>query len=110
MIFKTCKLYLKSLDKQDKLIKNKLKDFMTFKSANPRSKFGSSDYAFSPTGSFAGFSHAKLTFDISIVYKIEGDICYLYGVFSHDESGTGTPPNKNKQNALGTKLKNQQFD
>lgn len=110
MIFKTCKLYEKTLSKQDKLIKSKLKDFMAAKSSNPRAKFGSSDYAFSSTGNFAGLWHAKLSFDNSIVYKIEGDVCYLYGVFSHDESGTGTPPNKNKQTALGTKLKNQQFD
>lgn len=110
MIFKTCKLYEKTLSKQDKLIKNKLKEFMTLKVGDPRAKFGSSDYAFSSSGNFAGLWHAKLSFDNSIVYKIEDDVCYLYGIFSHDESGTGQPPNKNRQAALGTKLRNQQFE
>jgi mRNA-degrading endonuclease YafQ of YafQ-DinJ toxin-antitoxin module len=109
MIFKTCKFYEKTLGKQEASVKNKIKEFMVFKHATPRDKFGSSDYAFSASGHFAGFWHAKLSFDISIIYKIEGGFCYLYGVFSHDDIGTGQPPNKNKQATIGKKLKNQQF-
>lgn len=107
--FKKCKLFDKTFSKTTQQIKSKFKDFVEWKSAHPTDSFGSSDYPFSGAGFLRGLWHAKLSFDISIIYRQEKEVIYLYGVFSHDESGTGSPSSKVKQSALATKLSNQEF-
>lgn len=106
---KQCKLYNKSIKNLDKVTAKKLIEFLKFKPNNPQEKFGSSDYAFGNKGNLGGYFHAHLTFDNSVVYKIENNILYLYGVFSHDELGTGQPANINKQKSMKQKLDNQEF-
>jgi mRNA-degrading endonuclease YafQ of YafQ-DinJ toxin-antitoxin module len=106
--FKTCKLFEKTISKAEQQIKKKLKDFINWKKDHPIEKFGSSDYPFK-AGALTGYSHAKLSFDISIIYRYKDSVFYLYGVFSHDESGTGQPSNINRQASLLTKFKNQEF-
>lgn len=104
------KEFAKTLDNyssQKELLKRKLIDFVRFKSTSPYngrgpdgSKFGSSDYLLGAEGKFRdipGIAHAHLTFNISIVYHIEGDVLRLYGIYSHDDMGTGMPPNANRQ-------------
>lgn len=107
--FKTCKLFTKTLSSSDSRIQARFKEFAKWESQYPNEKFGSSDYPFAGSGKLAGFWHAKLSFDVSIIYRCEKNIIYLYGVFTHDEAGTGQPANKNKQSSLRSKLDNQSF-
>ena len=92
-------------------LQNKILDFVALKSANPSQKFGSSDYPFNADGPLGKMKikHAHLSQDISIFYKIAGSpsTLYLYGLFSHKESGTGNTKNNNLQKSLAVKLKNQ---
>jgi len=108
-LFKKCKLFDKTFGKATKQVQAKFKEFVNWKKDHPTEKFGSSDYPFTGSGNFSGFWHAKLSFDVSVIYKVEKNIVYLYGVFSHDESGTGQPANKNKQVSLRAKLDHQEF-
>lgn len=110
ILFKKCKLFDKTFAKATKQVQSKFKDFVNWKKDHPHEKFGSSDYAFSRGGHLSGFSHAKLNFDVSIVYKVDKDIIYLYGVFSHDDIGTGQPANINKQDSAAAKFSNQVFE
>jgi len=108
--FQVCDLFVKTLKANPQVVKT----FMQFKAAkatNPTAAFGSSDYPFRHSF-LKGYIHAKLTFDVSIIYSISGGdskVIKLYGIFSHDDSGTGQPPNLNRQQSLGKKLGNQQF-
>lgn len=94
-------------------IKKKFRDFMEIKRANPNQLFGSSDKLFLSSGNFInqvpGLRHAHITFDLSIVYKVVGNEIYLYGFFTHDDLGTGQPPNLNKQKSAAKRLANQTF-
>lgn len=107
--FKKCKLFDKTFEKCDSMVKKKFKDFLQFKSEHPLEQFGHSDYAFHGSGGLLGYHHAKLTQDISIIYKFKEGVIFLYGIFSHAESGTGKNSMKNKQDALAQKLNNQTF-
>lgn len=114
VIFKKSKLFDKTFKgyKNDKRIVEAFKEFIGAKEKNPEQRFGSKDYKFK-SGVLSEYYHAGLTFDVSIIYRTsrEGSdyVFRLYGLFSHDESGTGTPPNTNRQRALLTKLDNQEF-
>lgn len=111
----TCRLFDKSVRKKNTRVLRKLKEFIDFKRQNPLELFGGSDRPY--TGEFLKravpnlvMRHAHLTHDDSILYTIEGvDVktIKLYGVFSHDDSGTGQPPNINRQQSLANKLSNQ---
>jgi mRNA-degrading endonuclease YafQ of YafQ-DinJ toxin-antitoxin module len=95
-------------------VRDKIVDFIRFKSEHPLELYGSKDRAFANEGNLRGFIHAGLTFDVSIVYKI-GMVggkrtLDLYGVFSHDELGTGQPRNINRQRSAGEKLRNQEME
>lgn len=81
--------------------------------------YGSSDYPFQG-GLLKGYGHAhlrkedssKINRDYFIVYRIHGRNPYvidLYGIFSHEDLGTGTPPKRNIQTTMATKFGNQQF-
>jgi mRNA-degrading endonuclease YafQ of YafQ-DinJ toxin-antitoxin module len=107
--FKKCKLFDKTFSKANQQVKSKFKDFLKWKEQNPLEKFGSSDYPFSGAGNLQGYWHAKLTFDVSIIYRQEKGVIYLYGVFSHDDIGTGQPSNITKQKQTKVKLDGQVF-
>jgi|688.fasta_scaffold301902_3 hypothetical protein len=87
--------------------------FMDVKRSDPNAQFGSSDKSFERDGKFGmaapGIRHAHITFDLSIVYRVEGRNIYLYGFFTHDELGTGTPPNRAKQTSMASQFKNATF-
>lgn len=109
---KTSSLFVKSFKdyKNNKLVVDKFKDFTKFKLEHPAEPFGGKDYPFVKNGVLGGYWHAGLTRDISIFYKIENDILYLCGIFSHQDAGIGTPGNINKQRSLASKLSNQVFE
>ena len=86
---------------------------MDLKRQSPATQYGASDKPFKSMGSFgtrvSGLSHAHLSQDISIVYKIENGKIYLYGFYSHDQLGTGQPANINKQQSMATRFSNMNF-
>lgn len=93
-----------------------IRDFRDFKSANPLAAYGNSDKSSAPDGNFnqevPKIRHAHLTHDVSIWYTISGknpNVIRLYGVFSHDQSGTGQPPARNVQKKLAKKMAKQTF-
>ena len=97
-------------------LRNKLAQFVRVKSADPTASFGSSDKPFRSGGFFTNavpkIKHAHLTPDLSVVYVLVGGaepVMRLYGVFSHDDLGTGTPANINRQRSMAAQLAGQQF-
>ena len=109
--FKTCKLFDKTFKdyKNNKQVVNKFKEFVNWKTEHPNEPFGGKDYSFGNKGNLSGYNHTGLSFDISLIYKKVGNVFHLFGVFSHDESGTGQPANINRQHSLKSKLDNQVF-
>lgn len=110
VIPQVCPLYFETLRKHPE-VNDTLKEFIVFKMKNPLSSFGHSDYPFRH-GGLKGYGHAKLTRDISIVYSISGTdpkTLKLYGVLTHSDLGTGTPPNLNKQKSIAKRFSNQEF-
>jgi hypothetical protein len=94
-------------------LQDKINQFLIFKKTNPSQPWGGSDAPFVSNGpigrALPKLRHAHLNRDISLFYTIEGrdpTVIKLYGVFSHQDSGTGTPSNINKQKSLVKKLVN----
>lgn len=90
-----------------------LKEFLTVKRQNPLQPYGKSDKPFKSGANFSnevpGLAHAHITHDLSIVYRIESGQLYLYGFYTHDQLGTGTPANKNKQQSMAVRFANTKF-
>lgn len=108
---------------QKELLKKRLLEFIKLKESSPfngaapdGTKFGSSDKPFVSGGKFssrvANISHAHLTHDVSIVYRVTSDRSNieLYGVYTHDDIGTGNPPNINRRDQAATKWSNTEFN
>lgn len=91
----------------------KLKDFLTAKRMSPRDSFGGSDTAFIAIGplgkALPGLRHAHLSQDLSIVYRLVGNVIYLYGIYGHKELGTGDAAKINIQKQMATKLSGMKF-
>lgn len=84
------------------LVMAKLKEFIRDKRTNPMGRFGNKDRLFNGEGNLAGYVHAGLTGDVSVVYKLSGNAprtLVIYGIFSHDELGIGQPDNVKRQKA-----------
>lgn len=97
-------------------IRARLRDFMEIKRHNPMQPVGSSDKLFSGEGKFSnavpGLRHAHLTFDLSVVYRVEGKnptVVYLYGFYTHDDLGTGQPSNRNRQSSMSARFQSSTF-
>ena len=113
-VFRRCELYKQTYFSRIKPyppLKDKLRQFMEVKRTNPNQQFGSNDKPFISKGFFfqaiPGIRHAHLTFDLSIVYKVDGNVITLYGMFTHDDLGTGQPPNMRKQKSVAQRLSNE---
>ena len=112
-VFRRCdsykETYLQKVKPYD-AIRRKFADFMELKRWNPIQPFGKSDKLFLGTGFFIravpNLKHAHITQDLSIVYKLEGGTIWLYGFYTHNELGTGQPPNKRIQDAMATRIAN----
>lgn len=94
----------------------KLADFLRSKKENKLQPYGAKDYPFISEGPLGkavpGLRHAHLTQDLSVFYTIGGSnpsVIKLYGIFSHQDSGTGNSPNVKIQQALGKSLSGQSF-
>lgn len=87
-----------------------LRRFMGTKRQNPQQMVSAEDTPFRSDGHFGraipGVAHAHLGLDLSIVYLVVGRKIFLYGFYTHDELGTGQPPNINKQKSMAVRFKN----
>lgn len=103
------------------VVYEKLMDFLKFKSQNPcngnipgQCPGYNNDKRFASDGKFSknirGISHAHLTHNLSIVYLIHGEYINLYGIYAHDDIGTGNPANKNRQDQAAKRWEQIQFD
>ena len=115
--FKRSDEYLKTY--QEKVlphppVRAKFREFMEAKRNNPHHPFGSSDKTFSPSGFYhkemPDLKHAHITFDLSVLYRVENNVIYLYGFYTHDELGVGTPRKINVQKSMSKKIAKTQFD
>lgn len=94
--FATLKKY-----ESDPQVLQALRNFIAFKRENPLQQAGGKDRPYIGSGPLAGYIHAGLTRDISIVYTISGrdpHVIKLFGIYTHQDTGTGTPgrPNLSK--------------
>ena len=112
--FRRCELYKETyMDriKPNPVLKEKLRQFMEVKRTNPHHAFGKRDKPFLNQGFFTaavpGICHAHLNLDVSVVYKVDGSVITLYGMFTHADLGTGQPANKNKQRSMAQRLANE---
>lgn len=110
MVFYKCDVYTDTL-KQYPHLHDKIRAFMDFKEANPLSPYGSNDRSFEPAGFYGkavkDLRKAHLSRDESLLYRIEGTNprrCYLFGIFTHHDLGTGTPANKNRQKTMADQM------
>jgi hypothetical protein len=120
IVFRRCQeynaTYLLKI-KVNEALKAKFRSFMELKRNNPTEPFGKVDKSFMSGGNFQsaipGLKHAHINFNISIVYRIVQTSgiteIYLYGFYTHDELGTGQPPNINKQRSIAQRFKNFKF-
>jgi mRNA-degrading endonuclease YafQ of YafQ-DinJ toxin-antitoxin module len=97
-------------------LRSKVEQFLRVKGEDPTQPFGASDKPFKGGGFFSTavpkIRHAHLTHDLSMVYTVEGGdpaVVRLYGIFSHDDLGTGQPQNINRQRGMATQLAGQSF-
>ncbi len=96
---------------QDERIRRKFWDFMKFKFNNPLQPYGGTDTGFKAIFPH-NMKHAHLTHDLSIFYTISGQnprVINLYGIYSHAESGTGTPANIHKMQSLANRFAHATF-
>jgi mRNA-degrading endonuclease YafQ of YafQ-DinJ toxin-antitoxin module len=114
--FRQCSLLSSSVIKYKEL-GPKLKDFVNFKLTNPIAPFGSSDKKFASNGSYnttvPNLRHAHLSPDVSIVYKVHDKnpmLIDMYGLFSHEELGTGNPSKANTQKTMAKRFSQQSFN
>lgn len=115
MLFRKSSAFDDTLRKHSHLA-GKLKEFMAAKANDFNSRFGASDKPFSAGGNFSkavkGLKHAHLNSDISIVYNVHGSdprVMDLYGLFSHEELGTGQPANINRQKSKSKSFSGEKF-
>lgn len=98
-------------------LEEQFQKFVETKSQDHMAPFGSKDTNLKGTGNFGTvipkIRHAHLMNDLIVFYKLSGanpTLIDLYGIFTHDESGTGQPANIKRQKILAKKFSNQTFD
>jgi len=94
----------------------KIAEFKRIKSENPVQPFGKKDIRMISDGPFGrtidGIRHVHLTQDLSLFYTLSGSnphVFNLYGIYSHNESGTGDSANVNVQKSLAKRMAGMDF-
>lgn len=94
----------------------KIAEFKRIKSENPVQPFGKKDIRMISDGPFGrtidGIRHVHLTQDLSLFYTLSGSnphVFNLYGIYSHNESGTGDSANVNVQKSLAKRMAGMEF-
>ena len=107
---------LASKTQSNTALRDKVEQFIRIKTQDPTQQFGSSDKPFRSGGIFSNavpkIRHAHLTHDLSMVYTVSGGdnpVIRLYGIFSHDDMGTGQPQNLNRQRGVASQFAGQSF-
>jgi hypothetical protein len=97
-------------------LEEKFQEFQSAKAQNPGAPFGGSDHPMISRGPLGKeipkLRHAHLTRDLSVYYTVSGRDpveVKLYGIFAHNESGTGTPANIKRQKNLARVMSRQSF-
>lgn len=118
--FQWCKLFKDTFTEKAKQNPDLLaifNEFRKLKEQNPNQQFGSRDASFVSAGNLAGrvpkLRHAHLLHDLNLCYTVsdkDPTIVKLYGVFKHDELGTGQPANMKRQKSVATTMANQDFE
>jgi hypothetical protein len=120
-VFKICDLFASTFKEKTQVDSSLLEKFENFKKTkenDPLARFGGSDRLFVSGAPLRNaipgenLGHAHLTQDLSVVYSISGKnptIVKLYGVFTHAELGTGTPPKIKTQQQMAKTFSNQRF-
>ena len=117
LVVKTSQLFTDTMNDKlhggGKKIADRFNEFLQTKKNNPLQPFGKSDKPFTSDGFIRNaipnetLLHAHLTHDISVVYSLSGKdpkVLKLYGVFTHDEMGTGQPANLRRQKQFSDRL------
>jgi hypothetical protein len=93
---------------------DKLKQFVERKKENVLNKFGSIDqpfkYVLRSSVPDEIMKHTHLLHDANLLYTLSGTdpkVIKLYGIFKHDDIGTGQPANLHKQQSYAAKLASQ---
>jgi len=105
--------YKKTFEKYRSQVDKRWLVWLAAKIPDPLRQVGRTDYPFSSSGNYSGLSHAHLTKDISVVYKVSGKSprnLKIFGFFSHEDLGTGAPPKLSVQRAVGNRLLGQVFE
>jgi mRNA-degrading endonuclease YafQ of YafQ-DinJ toxin-antitoxin module len=84
--------------------------FVTAKISAPTQMWNASDKRSSPP--LSSFYKAHLTHDDSIIYSYDqaNNVIRVYGIWSHDDMGTGQPPNRPRTTTLANRLEKQVFE
>lgn len=103
------KEFEKDLAKYGPQIGDKLKEFLKMKSDDPMSRFGAKDQHFTGGGPLgtAGVIHAHLNHDVQVLYRRSGKNpakIELLRLGTHDDFGTGQPPNMKAQKTLAKQV------
>lgn len=107
-------------NQKERLLKA-IEKFIEWKNAHPFNGalpgkfpgFGSNDKKFESKGLFGNeYAHAHITHNISVVYAVDRgtNTLKIYGVYAHDDIGTGTPANRNRQAQAQQRWDQQSFD
>lgn len=93
-------------------LRKKLRAFMDEKRADPKKQVTKEEEPFetkAPIGrAVPGLWKTKITYDLSLVYRVAGDVIYLYGFYTHAELGTdGSQPQQHK---MAKKFKEMTFE
>ena len=101
-----------------KSVINKTSELLEKKRQDPHGKLSDGDYALGTNGGFAdfpGLMHTPVSHNLRLWYAVvpvkkgketEHQI-RAFGVYTHDETGTGSPPNIPLQKATATRMSNE---
>lgn len=101
----------KNSNRIDASVIEALRRFFEIKRYDPYAEFGKNDKPFSHilAREIPGIRKANLSYDARLVYRVDRGIIFLYGIYSHDDLGIGTPPNINRQRSMTKTFKNMNF-
>lgn len=83
---------------------DKIRNFVELKAQDPTGKVSASDYKYKDMSGWENVWHAELANNLRILYRIEGNILRLYGVYNHDDLGTSSPPKLSTQRQWGKRF------
>jgi mRNA-degrading endonuclease YafQ of YafQ-DinJ toxin-antitoxin module len=107
--WEACKAKYAKAGKWGRMLKQ-YERFLIAKMSNPTQMWNASDKRAS--NALSNFYKAHLTHDDSIIYTYDqqSNLIRIYGIWSHDEMGTGQPPNYPRIASFADRLSRQVFE